>query len=78
MEIPKFLTAENTDHPNDNFVIHTQFPRFIINLINDEIEWLEEFDNQDREEEETLTKMTAELIDEATLFFDREMERYSE
>lgn len=73
MQLPRFLTADNTDNPNDNFVIHTEYPRFIINLIDDEIEWLEDFTMQDQVE---FTNQVAELIDEASAFYDREVERY--
>jgi len=75
MQLPRFLTADNTDNPNDNFVIHTEYPRFIINLIDDEIEWLEDF-SVDNESE--FTNMIAELIDDATAFYDKEMEKYDE
>ncbi len=73
MKIPRFLIGDNTETPDDNFVIHTEYPRFIINLVNDEIEWLEDFsvDNEDN-----FTNLVAELIDDATAFYDREMERY--
>ena len=37
--IPTFLLADNTEHPDAVFVVHTQFPRFILNLANDELEW---------------------------------------
>ena len=60
---------------NDIFVIHTEFPRFIINLINDEIEWLEEFDNEDLKE---LENEAANLIEQAGAFYDREMSRYEQ
>jgi hypothetical protein len=73
MEIPRFLTADNTDNPNDNFIIHTHYPRFIINLVDDEIEWLEDFNIDDEAE---FTNQIAELIDDASTFYDREMERY--
>ena len=73
MEIPEFLMGDNTDYPEDIFIIHTQFPRFIINLKNDEIEWLEEFEKIDEEE---LVEQTANFIKEATAFYDREVERY--
>jgi len=75
MNLPKFLTADNTNNPEDNFVIHTEYPRFIINLIDDEIEFLEDITVSDQEE---LTLMTAELIDEATAFYDKEVARYNE
>lgn len=73
MELPKFILGDNTDLPNAIFVIHTNFPRFIINLENDEIEWLEDFDQQD--EKELLTE-TEVLIEEASQFYDREVSRY--
>ena len=75
MELPKFLLGDNTDHSDDIFVIHTEFPRFIINLVDDEIEWLEDFDNADQEELET---QVAVLIELASEFYDREMKRYQE
>ena len=43
MEFPKFILGDNTDYPEAIFVIHTEFPRFIINLQDDEIQWFEEF-----------------------------------
>ncbi len=73
MNLPKFLLGDNTDCPKDIFVIHIEFPRFIINLIDDEIEWLEDFQGADQEELET---EVAGLIDQASSFYDREMERY--
>ncbi|HIE45824.1 MAG TPA: hypothetical protein EYG80_01230 [Flavobacteriaceae bacterium] len=75
MELPRFLTADNTNNPNDNFVIHTEYPRFIINLIDDEIEWLEDITITDQAD---FTNQVAELIDEATAFYDKEMKNYEE
>ena len=73
MNLPKFLIGDNTDYADAIFVIHTEFPRFVINLVNDEIEWLEEFDEVDKQE---LANETANLIEQASSFYDREMERY--
>ncbi|MDX1830168.1 MAG: hypothetical protein R3342_11555 [Lutibacter sp.] len=73
MDLPKFLLGDNTDFTEDIFIIHTEFPRFIINLKDDEIEWLEEFNNADEEE---LSSEVATLIELASKFYDREMERY--
>lgn len=75
MELPKFLLGDNTDFPDAVFVIHTEFPRFIINLSNDEVEWLEEFDDEDEKELETEMEI---CIAEATEFYDREVARYDE
>ncbi|SFS76833.1 hypothetical protein [Lutibacter maritimus] len=73
MNLPKFLLGDNTDHQDAIFVIHTDFPRFIINLVDDEIEWFEDFQGEDQEE---LENEVASLIEQATAFYDREMERY--
>jgi hypothetical protein len=73
MDLPKFLLGDNTDFTEDIFIIHTEFPRFIINLKDDEIEWFEEFNNADEEE---LSSQVATLIELASKFYDREMERY--
>ena len=73
MELPKFLLADNTDHPEAIFIVHTEYPRFIINLENDEVEWMEEFSKQD---EEDLMDETESLIEAATAFYDREVSRY--
>jgi len=75
MELPKFLMGDNTDHQDAIFVIHTEYPRFIINLVDDEIEWWESFDRTD---EEALAVEVAVLIEEASSFYDEEMKRYQE
>ncbi len=75
MDFPKFLLGDNTDYPTAIFVIHTEFPRFIINLEDDEVEWLEEFDNHDQKE---LESEAENLIVQATAFYDREIARYDE
>ena len=72
MTLPKFLLGDNTDHPEDIFVVHTEFPQFIINLVNDEIEWMDDLQG----DEEELAIEIAQLVEEASLFYDREMKRY--
>ncbi|WP_117879292.1 hypothetical protein [Aureibaculum luteum] len=75
MQLPKFLLGDNTDFPDDIFIIHTDYPQFIINLVNDEIEWLEDVTGENRDE---LTNEINDLIEQASSFYDREMERYKE
>ena len=75
MSFPKFILGDNTDHQDAIFVIHTEFPRFIINLENDEIEWLEDFDQHDQKE---LVSEMENLINQASEFYDREVSRYSD
>jgi len=75
MEFPKFLLGDNTDYPTAIFVVHTEYPRFIINLEDDEVEWLEEFTKEDQKE---LEGEAESLIEEASKFYDREVSRYEE
>lgn len=70
MNLPKFLLADNSQHPEDIFVLHTEYPRFLINLKDDEIEW---FDDVSRENEEDITEALADLMDKAGEFYDEEM-----
>ncbi|MDG1058095.1 MAG: hypothetical protein P8O94_02595 [Flavobacteriaceae bacterium] len=71
MEVPKFLIADNSTLQDEIFVLHTEYPRFLLNVSNDEILWLEEFGKEDQDE---LEKITEELIEEALAFFDTEIE----
>lgn len=73
MDLPKFLLGDNTDHPDDLYVIHLDFPRFIVNFNTDDIEMLEEPEGLSEAEFQT---EIARLLDEASAFLDREMERY--
>jgi len=75
MELPKFLLGDNTDYPNGIYIVHTEFPRFVINLEDDEVEWLEEFDKEDEKELESEMEHT---IKAATAFYDREVSRYED
>ncbi len=73
MDLPKFILGDNTDFPESIFVIHTEFPRFIIDLKDDEVEWLEDFDKDDEKE---LSSEAESLITQANEFYDREVNRY--
>ena len=75
MDFPKFLLGDNTDYPDAIFIIHTEFPRFILNLENDEVEWLEDFEPADEKELEAEAES---LIQQATDFYDREVSRYED
>jgi len=74
MEFPKFLVADNTDLPDAVFIVHTEFPAFILNLENDEVKWLDDITD---ESEGDLTKTLEGLIAEAEDFYTREVERYN-
>ena len=75
MELPKFLLGDNTDFPDDIFIIHLDYPRFIINLKDDEVEFLEEAEDLDEAE---LNQEMESLIEQANTFYDREISLYEE
>ena len=70
MNVPKFLLSSNSGLTETLFVVHTEYPRFILNIINDEIFWLEEFDENDIKEIKNETQI---LINQALNFYDNEI-----
>ncbi|RAR75465.1 hypothetical protein [Flavobacterium aciduliphilum] len=75
MQLPKFVLADNSDFPDDIFVIHLDFPRFIINLKDDEVEFLDDIEEEDQTE---LESEMEHLIVLAGEFYDKEMEAFEE
>ena len=73
MVLPKFLLADNSSFPEDIFVLHTEFPRFLINLKDDEIEWFEDLYG---EREDDIADEVSNLIEAASLFYDQQIEGY--
>lgn len=73
MNLPQFLIADNSELKEAIFVLHTQYPRFLLNVANDEIHWMEEFEKEDKAE---LESQTASLIEQALQFYDKEMENF--
>ena len=73
MTLPKFILGDNSEFPEAIFIIHTEFPRFVINLENDELEWLEDFEQQDEKELQTEAENA---IQKATSFYDSEVAKY--
>jgi hypothetical protein len=71
--LPKFLMADNTDQPNAIYIVHTEYPRFVLNLENDEVEW---FDALEKDKEVDLESEVKELITQAEDFYQREVDRY--
>lgn len=72
MELPKFLIADNSEFEDILFVVHTDYPRFILNVLSDKIHWLEEFEKDD----EVILKSESHLLIEAAFaFYDKEMEK---
>ena len=60
MDLPKFLIADSSELKDTLFIIHTSYPRFFLNVINDEIHWMEEFEKEDKLE---LESQTARLVE---------------
>jgi len=75
MKIPKFILGDHSEYPNSIFVIHTEFPRFVVDLQNDEIEWLEVFDTNDEKE---LKSEAQNAIIKASEFYDSEIKKYEQ
>lgn len=73
MNLPKFLIADNAALEDDIFVLHTEFPRFLINLTTDEIEWFDEFSKQEAEDNADLIEQS---VQSAYEFFDNEIKNY--
>lgn len=73
MQLPKFLMGDHADFMDDIFIIHTEFPRFILNLVTDEVMWMEDIANEDAE---TLSQEMAQLIAQAEVFYDEQVEKY--
>ncbi len=71
MQIPKFLIGDHSEYSDAIFIIHTEYPRFIINLVDDEITWLEDIKGVDSNE---FSEEIAHLIEEASLFYDRQID----
>lgn len=75
MKLPRFLLGDNTDFPESIFVIHTEYPRFIIDLSTDDLQFWEAINES---EEDDLKEETENLIKEASAFYDQEVERYNQ
>jgi len=69
--LPKYLIADNSNEPDSLFVIHTEYPRFCLNVANDAIFWMQDFQKEDEKE---LEQITPDLIEAALTFYDQEME----
>ncbi|WP_282628974.1 hypothetical protein [Empedobacter sedimenti] len=71
MELPKFLVADNSEFPEKIFILHTEYPRFLLDVETDDIEWFE--DISEEEENDEFDTEVANLIEDALDFYDQEM-----
>lgn len=75
MKLPKFLLADNSEFPDDLFVVHTEYPKFILNVDEEEIEWLDDLEGDN---EETMADEVTKIVDEAFKWCDKEIESYGD
>ncbi|MDL1912951.1 MAG: hypothetical protein FDW93_00245 [Bergeyella sp.] len=75
MKLPRFLLADNSKFPDDLFVVHTEYPRFILNVEEEEVEWLDELQ---RDQEETIANEATKVVEEAFRWCDEELAKYEE
>lgn len=75
MELPKFMIADHSDFENDIFILHTEFPRFMVNLVSEDIEW---FDDVSGEKEEEIAAELEKLVIEADKFYQSEVEKFGD
>ena len=62
MKLPKFLLADNSEFPEDLFVVHTEYPRFVLNVEEEEVEW---FDDLEGDDEETMADEATKVVEAA-------------
>ncbi len=72
MYLPKFLLADNSE-VDDAFVLHTEYPRFILNVNTEEVEWYDSLDD-----DPDVDNQVKQLMEEAFDFFDSEIQTYEE
>ena len=80
MKIPKFLVGDNTEYQDSVFIIHTESPRFILNLDTDDVKWLDDDLSEllGTDDEAELTTAISKLLAEADEFYEREIDFYEE
>ncbi len=74
MNTPSFLIADNSQYPDDIYIIHTEYPRFILNVETEDIDW---WDNM-KGDKEAMDAEVTDLIEKAFVFLEREMNSYEE
>lgn len=70
MELPRFLIADNEEYPENTYVLHTEKPRFILDVDTEEFEIL---DGSEVQEE-----AMQDLIEQALGFYEDELEKYDD
>tara|TARA_B110000977_G_scaffold200244_1_gene290051 strand:+ start:1142 stop:1393 length:252 start_codon:yes stop_codon:yes gene_type:complete len=80
MKVPKFLVGDNTESQDTVFIIHTESPKFVLNLDTDDVMWMDDDlpELLGTADEAELTTAISELLALADEFYQREIDRYEE
>ena len=80
MKIPKFLVGDNTDSQDTVFIVHTESPKFVLNLDTDDVMWMDDDlpELLGTADEAELSTAISELLALADEFYQREIDRYEE
>lgn len=70
MILPKFLIADNEEYPENTFVVHTESPRFILDVDTEEYVILDGSSVTDSAMEE--------LIGQSMEFYENELDKYDD
>ncbi len=74
MKAPKFLIADNSKFPEDVYIVHTEYPRFLLNVETEEIDWWDDMEG----DKENMESEVTQLIEDAFDFLESEMNAYDE
>lgn len=70
MFLPKFLIADNSEYPENTYVVHTEKPRFAYDVDSQEVKWLGPEPEAD--------DIVDDLISQAAAFYESELDTYEE
>ena len=74
MAIPEFLLSNNYETPDNFYIVHTLFPRFVLEVETQEIEWIDELSESSESE---MYNEVEQLIKSALDFFTVQMEGFA-
>ena len=75
MKLPKFLLSSNSQFPEELFVVHTEYPRFILNVEEEEVEWLDDLEGDD---EDAMADEATKVVGEAFRWCYEELSQYDD
>ncbi len=80
MDTPKFLLADNSNYPDEVFILHAEEPAFLLNLVSGDITWFDDSipDILGTDDEAEIKTFVNSLIDKAESFYDDEIKKLEE